>query len=439
MKKLFIVALLIVCSHGLLAAENLSILVSPFCNNSSEEYSWLGFGIEASVISDLSQIQDIAVISTQDRKKALDELAYQLSGLVEKDKVLRVGKQVGANVILSGEYTMIGQDVRLTARLTHVQKGMVISSLKLDGTIHEIFAMQDEIVVKLLSGIDEKASSGIKAVKLSSQELAKIHSSNADFNSYQYQAKGFELSESVPQEFLDIEELIFKAFNAERKKAGLVPFNYSQRLAGLSRYHSMNMQVYQFSGFVDQYGMGMEGRKLVFAPELIGDVGQFFAVVMGNSPERVAQEFVKKVMESDLKKVVLAKNYNNIGIGVFRGDGDDYEYYCNVMYMDLWLEIVSSIPKKVSYGAEVEVTIRYVGKIDRNNVGLSVRFPDKNAKFFSRDGKIYQGAGLYTPEKWNGDFFTVKIKCDKGRGAYMMRPAEGEKYYTEVGVTFIAQ
>ncbi len=438
MKKV-ILFYLIFCILGTVGfSENMRILVTTFVNNSSEEYGWLGFGIEASLIADIVCIRDIEVISTQDRKKAIDELAYQLSGLVDSEKVLRVGKMLGANVILSGEYTMIGQEIRLTARLSLVEKGVVISSIKLDGNIHSIFEMQDEIVIKLLSGIKKNEAKGLKAVKFTNKEIQAIKKRNSNLNTFEYMAKGLELTATVPQEFLDIEQLIFKYINKERAKAGLSPYLYNHKLAALGRYHSMNMQVYNFFDLTDQNGMNPRGRKLMLAPELFGTVGQVIAWTYGGNADEVAKKFVSEWIKSDLKGELLSKVYNYVGVGIFRGDSDRYRYYCTVVPADLMVELVSSIPKTINYGADLELTFKFIGTFKKDQVGIVVRFPDRGARFYQSDGSYFEGYGVYSPEKWNGEFFTIKIKCENGRGAYVIQPARGDQFYT-FGVTFIAQ
>lgn len=421
-------------------SDNLRILVTPFSNNSQAEYGWLGYGIEASVIADIAKIAGVEVISLKDRKKAQDELFYQLSGLVDEEKTARVGKTLGANLILGGEYTVIGQDIRLTARLSLVEKGTVVSSVKLDGNINGIFDMQDDIVIRLLSGIDEAKAAPLKAVKLTDKQIQAIKFREGNLNSFEYEARGLEIMESVPQEFLDVEQAVFNLINAERVKAGLKPFIYNVKLAALGRYHSMNMQVYNFFDFTDQNGMSPMGRKLMLAPELFGNVSQLIAWGYGGSLEDVAKRFVAQWMAGETRKELLNPVYNHIGIGIYRGDGDNFRYYCTIVPADLMVELVSSIPKKVAYGSELVLKFKFIGTFPKFDVGIVVRFPDPSARAVKKDGSYYEGYDVFKPAaaQWDGEFFTITIKCDKGRGAYVLQPACGDKFYT-FGVTVIAQ
>jgi protein O-GlcNAc transferase len=50
-------------------AKQMNILVHPFENTGDKEYSWISAGMTDTVISDLTRIQNISVVSNQDRKK----------------------------------------------------------------------------------------------------------------------------------------------------------------------------------------------------------------------------------------------------------------------------------------------------------------------------------------------------------------------------------
>jgi TolB-like protein/uncharacterized protein YkwD len=419
-------------------AEDMRILVTPFQNNSSDEYGWLGYGIEASVISDLSSVKAVRVIGTQDRKKALEEQSYQLSGLTESEKTVRVGKLLGANLVVSGEYTVLGREIRLTARLSLVEKGTVISAFKMDGALRQIFDIQDEIVIGLLGGVTAAPADGIAPVTLSPAEIAAIRKKDASLAGYEYASRGFEINAEVPQEFLDIERAIFENINKERKKAGVPLVQYHARLAAVSRYHSMNMQLYNFFDLTDQNGMTPLARKLILAPELFGNIGQMIAVSGGGAPDVIAKNYVAYWMKSGFKSMVLSTDCNYIGVGVFRGDGNAYTYYCTVTPALLWVELVSPPPKNAANGEKVELTFRFIGNFPREKVGIVIRFPDPDALYYNKDGSASKGSGLYKPETWDGEFFTITVTCDRGRGAYMIQPARDSEF-VPFGMTFISR
>ena len=71
------------------------------------------------------------------------------------DRVWRdVGRQLRATWLVSGGYQRLGEVIRITARGVEVETGTVIRSVKIDGAISEIFALQDKIVYELSQGMN---------------------------------------------------------------------------------------------------------------------------------------------------------------------------------------------------------------------------------------------------------------------------------------------
>ena len=66
---------------------------------------------------------------------------------------VRLGREVGAGLVVSGGYQRAGEQVRATARLTDTDSGTVLQTLKADGRMDEIFALQDRIVSELSAGL----------------------------------------------------------------------------------------------------------------------------------------------------------------------------------------------------------------------------------------------------------------------------------------------
>ena len=56
---------------------------------------------------------------------------------------------LGANWLVAGGYQRVGDLIRITARLVDVASSSVVRTVKLDGTLSEIFELQDQIAAKL--------------------------------------------------------------------------------------------------------------------------------------------------------------------------------------------------------------------------------------------------------------------------------------------------
>ena len=107
------------------------VAVEPFANISRNPAdAWLGVGIAETVAADL-RAAGLSVVESR--------------GAVAAS---------GVRWVVSGGYQRLGERLRITARLVAADSGAVVRSVRLDGALGELFALQDRIVVELTAGID---------------------------------------------------------------------------------------------------------------------------------------------------------------------------------------------------------------------------------------------------------------------------------------------
>ncbi len=162
------------------AAQHGAVLVRPFQNLGGKEYAWLSSGITDSVLFDLKNVPGLYVISAQDRKEALQEIRLGQTGLLNDRTITEAGRITGANMILTGSYQIASGIVRVNARLVSVATAKTIRAVKLDGTMADLFSLQDRIVVTLF----ENAQVGQKSAP--------------PLSAYQWYAMGLEIRHSDP-------------------------------------------------------------------------------------------------------------------------------------------------------------------------------------------------------------------------------------------------
>lgn len=133
-----------------LHAGNLRILVQPFENLVSTNYSWLSSGIADTLSASLSGIPDIEIIQEKDRRTALQEIRFQLSGMSSDATMVKLGELSGANAIISGSYTILQGRMRITARIISVSDGKTVRTVQETGALDDLFALQDDLTVTLL-------------------------------------------------------------------------------------------------------------------------------------------------------------------------------------------------------------------------------------------------------------------------------------------------
>ncbi|MGE5926436.1 MAG: hypothetical protein ACM357_03705, partial [Gemmatimonadota bacterium] len=131
------------------AARKAAVLVLDFTNISgAADVDWLSGGIAETVSVDLRRIGGIRVVGSDapERKRLADELG---AGGVALEAVRRVGRSVGARWVVWGGFQTSGTRIRLTPQFTDVGTGETQGVEKIDGSLDEIFALQDRIVTGL--------------------------------------------------------------------------------------------------------------------------------------------------------------------------------------------------------------------------------------------------------------------------------------------------
>jgi tetratricopeptide (TPR) repeat protein/TolB-like protein len=125
----------------------------------------MGAGIAETVTADLKKIHGLTVIG----RAQVFEAGKTLPGAGDADFnerfAMEVGRRTGATWIVGGGFQRIGPMIRITAHFVEVSSGRIIRTVKVDGKIEEIFALQDQIVYELSQGLN---------VQMADSEIAEV-------------------------------------------------------------------------------------------------------------------------------------------------------------------------------------------------------------------------------------------------------------------------
>jgi TolB-like protein/class 3 adenylate cyclase len=131
-----------------------SIAVLPFTNMSGDaDQEYFADGISEDLITDLSKISGLFVIARN-------------SSFVYKGKsvdVKQVGRALGVKYVLEGSVRRAGGRVRVTAQLIDATTGGHLWAERYDGSLADVFALQDEVTRKIIAEL---------AVRLTPREQA---------------------------------------------------------------------------------------------------------------------------------------------------------------------------------------------------------------------------------------------------------------------------
>jgi adenylate cyclase len=134
--------------------EKPSIAVLPFNNmTGSSDLGYLCDGITEEIITGLSNIPLLFVIARN------SSAAYKGKSV----NIQQVGRDLGVQYVMEGSVRKSGDQIRITAQLIDTLTGRHIWADRYDSILEDLFALQDEITVKILSALQLKLEHGHKA------------------------------------------------------------------------------------------------------------------------------------------------------------------------------------------------------------------------------------------------------------------------------------
>jgi TolB-like protein/predicted Ser/Thr protein kinase len=128
-----------------------SVAVLAFANlTGNPADDWLGQGMAESLTADFAKVRGLRSIS---REQIFDvqRSAGTLTGRMEDERQsIELGRRLGATWVVAGAVQRMGERVRVTAQTIAVDEGRTVSSTKLDGTLTDVFDLQDRLVEELV-------------------------------------------------------------------------------------------------------------------------------------------------------------------------------------------------------------------------------------------------------------------------------------------------
>ena len=139
-----------------------SIAVLPFINMSGDaEQEYFVDGITEDLITDLSKLAGLFVIARN-------------SSFTYKGKSVKVGqiaKELGVHYVLEGSVRRAGNQVRINAKLVEATSGGHLWAERYDGSLQDIFALQDQVTRQIVAALK---------VSLSGEEEAQWEAHETD-------------------------------------------------------------------------------------------------------------------------------------------------------------------------------------------------------------------------------------------------------------------
>ena len=121
-----------------------SVAVLPFTNLSDDaQQEYFSDGITENLITDLSKISGLFVIA---RNSSFSYKGQQV-------KVRQVAEELGVRYVMEGSVQRAGEQVRINAQLIDATTGGHLWAERYDGSLEDIFALQDQVTAKIVSAL----------------------------------------------------------------------------------------------------------------------------------------------------------------------------------------------------------------------------------------------------------------------------------------------
>ena len=131
-----------------------SIAVLPFVNMSDDpKQGFFSDGITEEIITGLSKIPQLSVVARN-------------STFIYKDKPVnaqQLGRELGVQYLLEGSVQKAGDRVRISAQLIDTKTGHHLWAERYDHNLKDIFALQDDITLKIMTALQVKLTHGEQA------------------------------------------------------------------------------------------------------------------------------------------------------------------------------------------------------------------------------------------------------------------------------------
>ena len=128
-----------------------SVAVLTFANLTGNPVDeWVGQGMAESLTTDFAKVRGLRAIS-REQIYDVQRSAGSLQGrMVDERQSIDLGRRLGATWVVAGAVQRLGDRVRITAQTIAVQEGRTVSATKIDGSMNDMFELQDRLIEDLV-------------------------------------------------------------------------------------------------------------------------------------------------------------------------------------------------------------------------------------------------------------------------------------------------
>lgn len=127
------------------------------------ELAWLRTGLVDMVVGELAGHPSLAVVQRERVDEIIREQTLQVSGRVSDRSMVKIGRLIGANVVMTGRLIVVDDVLLIHAQFVSVEQGAVLGAVAAEGPMHDATnvarRLVDQVRTALLDGHADATSS----------------------------------------------------------------------------------------------------------------------------------------------------------------------------------------------------------------------------------------------------------------------------------------
>lgn len=138
------------------------LAIFPFENNAitrNKEFEPLTGGLAAMLTTDLRHAApSLRIIERNRIKELLQEIDMSQSGYIDQATALRIGKILGAKSLVFGSFVVIGEQLRIDARVVNVETSETIFAESINGTSDQFMQSEKKLAAKIAGTFQDRSA-----------------------------------------------------------------------------------------------------------------------------------------------------------------------------------------------------------------------------------------------------------------------------------------
>ena len=132
-----------------------TIAVMTFANITGDGTDdWIGLGISETVTTGLKAVPGLQIISRAQIIDVLKNLSRAEGSAFDDRLAINIERRLSTTWIVGGGYQRVGDQIRITGHLLEIESAALQRTVKIDGSIEDIFELQDKLVYELSQSLN---------------------------------------------------------------------------------------------------------------------------------------------------------------------------------------------------------------------------------------------------------------------------------------------